>query len=753
MSEYNPVTEKAKKLKKQVSPERWDKIVREARKRVALVQSVKACHESRSLSWRNCLLEVDSELHWGTYLHWRRRLENRTGPLLERVLDERVPPIYRIPDTVRQAAIMIRRMDRSVNTQKAREKLREQFGDSGIVSDSVLHRLWADADLKHLPKTKERPEKKTPSSSDEEVVHYNGGGGLAMLVAADSETKTLETLASTILKVGQAQADQQEVVDVYVEKAGERDALGQFTGVYNHNWRVEAESGTADGRWVSDAIKREERQLSELVILKNQVSTLSSKLFCMGVVPLLTEKRGFAGLEGPSGNWLGLLSSVPYMPATLSKVLAELSLLDVNYALWGAHGQKWSELSKRWSGQGPHWLRCAIYIDSTQDEYWTRYFASSSKVSRANCVMPCLSRAVITSGPGVPLFVETFAGSLSLRSGLLPLLDKFDQAVGDSEIGRLIIIDSEMGTGNLMTPLSQTKNRKFISVLKGKILQNSKVEANGEFEPYRKRDRVRELKVTVNGKGTPEGGLSLRGVEMTRPDSRHPRPTIFVTNSSIDWLSTVDVPMAYLSRWPNQEQIFRNLRNGGGLNRSHGYGGEFVQNVALETKLEQAERRVKKTKRELDNILELEEKIKAIPSNNTESLKIVQKDIRRAKKDIKNAEKKLEKQQTAPRQIYSRDTNRDNLMSCLKLTIMLLIEFVLKEYFNGLKIEWRTFIEHFVMLPVTVRTSPVRVLYQIHFNPRQPKRMEALRLACDEINRRKIQKKGQLLVFEVIEPP
>ena len=46
-----------------------------------------------------------------------------------------------------------------------------------------------------------------------------------------------------------------------------------------------------------------------------------------------------------------------------------------------------------------------------------------------------------------------------------------------------------------------------------------------------------------------------------------------------------------------------------------------------------------------------------------------------------------------PRQIYTRDTGRDTVMTCLKLNALLLLEFVLKEYFGDLRMEWRTFID------------------------------------------------------------
>jgi len=58
-----------------------------------------------------------------------------------------------------------------------------------------------------------------------------------------------------------------------------------------------------------------------------------------------------------------------------------------------------------------------------------------------------------------------------------------------------------------------------------------------------------------------------------------------------------------------------------------------------------------------------------------------------------------------------------------------------------------------VALPVTVRTTKTRRLYQIHANPRQPENMQRLAAALQTVNARKIRHGTQLIVFEVIGLP
>ena len=87
------------------------------------------------------------------------------------------------------------------------------------------------------------------------------------------------------------------------------------------------------------------------------------------------------------------------------------------------------------------------------------------------------------------------------------------------------------------------------------------------------------------------------------------------------------------------------------------------------------------------------------------------------------------------------------------MMVMLLVEWVLREYFGGLRMQLRTFIEQFMLTPVTVRTTRHRIRYQIQANPRNLERTEQLRGACAEVSRRRLRRDGRLLILEVVDPP
>ncbi len=754
MGEWVPVTERGQAIRRGVSEALWEERTLEAHRHANVLSAVEAHMEAGGASRRSAVSVVAPGLHWSTYRGWYKLYKGGEGPAWERLLDARIPPVPdRVAKDVCAAACMLRRADRSINTETAQAHLSAQFGDGGAVSAAALRRIWKAAGLEHI--RSDAPE----GGVGEEVEEYHGGGGLALLVAADEELNASLGLARAVQKAGNAQAEEQWLVLEREEIESHRSEDGCFTSEYNKAWRAGHEPGNADDRWAGDEGKRAYVDLSKLATLGMRPETLARKLLAMGVMPMLTERRGFAGLDGPAGAWQGVLGGIAYMPATLNKALAELGMLGANDALWSTHAQRWSDVSQAWTKSKPAWVQAAIYIDGTADPYWTRRYAKSGPVSRIGRVMPSLTRVAITSGAGVPLLVETFAGAASLKSQLIPMLERLEAALGpDAEVGRLTVVDSEVGTAGLMWALQARTDRFFITVIKGAVLQGATLRDHGEWSPYRERDEVRELWVDISGTGAPSHGISVRGVEMRRPESRRTSSTIFVTNVHTEDVSTTDIADAYLARWPCQEQLFRDARNGGGFNRSHGYGGDLVSHVSLETKKEKAARSVaaretRKARAEATHKL-LDDGTHAVSKPvRKDALRLAEKATRSAERSLAAGHEKQAKLEGHPTQIFERDTGRDSTMTCLKLFALMLIEYTLKEYFGALGMEWRTFIEHFVHLPVTVRTTRQRRLFQIHANPRQPKRMAQLEAALIEVNSRRVHRDGRLLVFELLGAP
>ena len=775
MAEQVPETPEGQALQRQLGPKRWARVVAKATAYAQIVDAVVAHEAATSDSWRQSLAVVSPDTPWPTFVNWLRRYNRGTGPTWERVLDQRTPPDQTVAAHIRDAAVSLRRVNRGLSVQAAHGHLQALFGAAGKVSDAWLRRVWAAAGLANVagttgpassPKSGSgtgavvatataKATAPTAATQLEEVQTFHGGAGLALLAAAEAEVQCASALAKALQEAGTARAKASATANLD-DDAADRDELGRFTPEYNARRRGTTPAGQADSRWDSDAAKAAQRPLSTLSVLHIAPETLATKLLAMGATPLLINGRGFDGLVGSSGAWLGVLGGVAYMPATLDKALAELGLLDIDDVIWRAYAATWHQVSKRWCGPETNWLQTAVYIDGTADPYWTHKFAQSGKVSRVGRVMPCLSRIAINSGAGVPLLVETHTGAISLRKRLLPMLTELDAAIGpDAGVGRLTVVDSEAGTAAMMWAMHSQTQMIFITVLKGQVLAGCDVSQEQPWQPYRERDELREVDVRVYGTGVPKEGLLFRGVQMRRNDSRHPHTTLFATTAHIDDLPTRGVADHYLGRWPRQEQFFRNARNGGGLNRSHGFGGGEVQHVALVAKLEKAGHAAELAQDRHTQAVEKRTAMAAdladlTPQARRPALALADKRVRDTDKKSAQRQAELAELKTMPEQIHERDTGRDSTMTCLKLMVTTLLEFVLKEYFGGAGMEWRTFIEQLVLLPVTMRTNDVRCLYQIHTNPRNPALMISVAAAVAEINRRGLRRGKLRLEFEVL---
>ena len=164
-----------------------------------------------------------------------------------------------------------------------------------------------------------------------------------------------------------------------------------------------------------------------------------------------------------------------------------------------------------------------------------------------------------------------------------------------------------------------------------------------------------------------------------------------------------------MARWPRQEQLFRNARNGAGAERSHGHGGELVAHVALETQRERAERRLKARQSGVERAEGDYALMKEAAANNRDAasrraVALAVEKVKRAQRDVQRATAQLDRLPSMPTEIYARDTGRDSIMACLKTHAVMLLEYALRAYFGAAPMEWRTFIEHFVPLPVNIPT-------------------------------------------------
>ena len=422
-------------------------------------------------------------------------------------------------------------------------------------------------------------------------------------------------------------------------------------------------------------------------------------------------------------------------------------------------------------------MQAAFYVDATKDPWWTQRFAASSKVGRTGRVQPCLTRTVFSSGPGVPIIAEVVSGQADLGIQMFNMINMTNTILGDGEVSRVTVVDASLSERDILRRFQGSMNHDIVTVLKGPLAVGKKLENTGEWMNYRERDQLREAE--VNLEPTKAQGLRLRVVEMIRPDSCHPKPTWFITTADIHRLNTQQVADIYLKRWPFQEDLFRRGRNGIGLERSSGYGVKKVAHVAIvdkrevaDKKLQRATESLQEAKRNENKAAEqlnaaqarLEEHSQANPTEINgrhklgvrlakQRLKDRQQICRKVEQIHSKADEEAQKLQSMPDDIYVRDTALDAVTTCLKMTLLALLEFICQEYLEQYRLMPRTFIEAWMSLPVTIRQQQHCIIYEIAQNPRDPTMTRLLDRALERITARKLRIDGRLLVVRLRDSP
>ncbi len=758
-----PQVEDLCELKAQLSERCWQRRVERARQRLKVLEELQErCGDG--VLRRAAVRELGSGVTWTSARRWWKWYHSREGEGWERLMDRRLPAkSWETPEEWKRLVRLLSRREPRPVFEELRQALVEMFGERARLGDGTLRQVLAGAGLSGCAE----------SSPSEEVVELSGGGGLVLLLAALEQTGITGQLAEAVPKVvGEHETDADRVRP---DEPG-RDAQGRFTGEYNRRRLARLEAvgglfGSVEGRTC-------EKDVGRLRVAQLSVATLDRHLRCLVALPLLTERGGTVGVDGPGGAWLEVLSTVAYRAATLDKTLNQLKWLGVGERFWEVHAQVWWSWSRQWAGEG--WRQLAVYVDSSKEAWWTRRFAKSGPVSHTGRIQPCLSRVVLSGGPGVPILAEVGSGQVALNKVLWPLLNKATEVLGEGAVGRLTVIDAECCQIDIIEAFAADDQRDLVTVLKGPLARNKPVESLGAWQEFRPGVAVREAQ--VNLKPQDAEGLPVRVVELRRGTGHAPVATRFVTTAPIMRLSTLEVAEAYLGRWPFQEDLFRRGRNGLGLKHTAGYGVVEVSHVALLDKRQSAERcRAKaaqayeqavaaeydsghKTRHALERLEQRQQEVadssQKLDGRHSraarEALELYRyrrQDTQLTEKRLNEAQKNCRKLAKQPDTIYVRDTALDSIGTCLKMVLLALLEFICQEYLCGYRLMPRTFIEAWIALPVTIRQNHHRVIYEIAPNHRDPTMTRRLEQALGVITKRKLRYQGRLLVARLRDDP
>ena len=539
----------------------------------------------------------------------------------------------------------------------------------------------------------------------------------------------------------------------------------------------------------------------KLRILSSSIDTINRKNETLLYLPVFGMERPYH-LDRYHKRGLGLLagSGKRYSYNTIDSYLGNLDKLGIS-----------EEMSKRLA-------RCylealCIEVELKDGSYFyidghSKYVWSSKNIPKA--FFTTLKRAerglhqyFLNSSKGHPLLLLTCAGDSHLTQEMFNLIESFENAVG-KEIVRVSIFDRE---GLSMAVFEEFVRRKkyFICLLRSnqyKEIEDFKIEK--DFKPLktkRKRNGEKEVTEWVSDAGyqlkesVSKKKLNVRVALVKKKVKGREKLIAIITNlTNKEEPDIAKIAKRYFARWPNQENIFKDMMGAIKSDSNHGYKKKAVENRVvlrkkkeLETnlrgitrKIPQATKEGESIRKELESMKkvyesqkkmlledrhELHRKIRFEGSRKRqELLEILKKKedkllklsegyakyINEAETKLKNKERHLKslisqrdnkerelKSLNLKEVLFDMKTEKDHIMSNFKILLTNLSRYAQEQYFPQEKefqnATLETMLKTFYRQDGYVKISKTKVEVTLHSYDK-PELQEAVKYACMKIN-------------------
>lgn len=710
----------------------------------------------------------------------------------EALIDTRTPREPKVSGACAQAVQAAREVNPRVTVSEVLEVLRKQR-ISPLPSASTIKREFSRVDERR------KYARKKAARDATEVIELSLAGG-ELLVAAEIETGGIAALTDVVVKLG-VQAVEASKGKTPTKDVELRDAHGKFTGRYNRARRRKRGEEVASYLRTAEE-KAEGRVPSWPRFVDERPKTIDAKLRMLVFCWMVVESKGWDALRAPDVASLESLTGFAYMPSTLAKFVSALAISGAAQPLIEAVGRRWHEVAQEhWQEPG---AMAALYIDNHAKEVWTSLFTQSGKVSHINRVMPCITTTYAHTGAGTPLVLSVQSGSAPLAPRLVDLVDRAE-TVFETDVQRAVVIDSEGCTFDLLMSFAKAKRVVVTPLKPSRVPELELTYTRGSYyRPYREHDELRIAHATLVHKSS---GRSLEVGALLVRRAHRDMDTVLLTTGIALGMEGHDLADLYFRRWPVQENAFKDAVVLG-LNEHRGNCGRVVANVAVISELERLESRTKRDANALRELvgsaaaLEEEANERARDAQRAESALATRRqrfdeaiaegkisgkvftrtalDHQRAlvhaeacakaankartaldknlaqrttiegrAEDIATRKKRLEPQRT----IRQLDVTQDTILTAAKLTAAQLISFVLREYLPSMPMTPQTFVQRVLCVHGRKEITSDHELVVFYENPRDPLINEALRKACERINRRELRRNNRKLRFAVEPSP
>jgi len=720
------------------------------------------------------------------FRHWESF--KRDG--FEALIDERLPREARDSRHGESLVEAARLANPNVTLEEVLKILEDQ-GVRSLPTEARIRRCFTRVDqrIKYAEKKAGLPKPK--------VTELPFAGG-ELLMAADIETRAIGTLTDVVEAMG-AEAREASAGMTHSPDVARRDEMGHFTPAYNAQRRRE------EGEEIPSYLRTAEEKAVGRVpdwarFTHERRETLESKLRTITLAPLVCETKGWDALRSERASGLGPLTGFAYMPSTLAKLTSALAIAGAGPRLLEAVGLNWHGVAEgTWGEAG---AVAALYVDNHAKEVWTSLFTMSGKVSRLSRVMPCITTTYVHTGAGTPMVVSVQSGSAPLAPRLLSLVEEVERKL-DGDVRRAVVIDAEGSTFDILEAFVK-QGRVIVTPLRPSRTPDLELTytRGSYYRPYRERDELRVASAVLTHKSS---GRELKlGALIVRRDHRK-TDTVLLTTATTLGMEGRDAADLYYSRWPIQENSFKEGEVVD-LAEHRGNCGRMVANIAVETELERLSRReaadgpklaeIGAARAELEGIaavarVEHRRASSALVTRRGRLDRLVEegrddgrmlgkaaiehreamvreelatKKLTKAERVLKAAAVKHEKLETAlmklgerraalepQRRIRELDVAQDSILTAMKLTLSLLITYVLREYLNSLAMSPATFASRIFGMSGRreLHADEERVVF--YENPRDPAANLAVADACRRINERELRREGRRLRYSIEE--
>jgi len=782
--EYKPKDPKVTRIWNLLSPEAQDAKISQARERLELIKNLDK--RDKDESEQAATVRLNIKVNRTTIKRWQERY-NKLG--FDGLFDLRVGYYRPMSEDVKKTICALRLVDPNIDVESIVSHVKEHHDFK--TSPSTVKRVLRKNGLNRKPGTQ-----KGNSTAGEQRLEF---GGMKLLEAAFIETGYVKALTEGV-SVHVNDLPRPEI-PVEPDRSG-RDKFGRITAEYNERYRKKEGDIIGPG-FVSVSEKRKNMDPARLEIADAKEVTLERKLLALMGSPLVGSGSWDGMRISSADTFLKEMCGYPYMPATLDRFARELKYAGVANTLWEVHARFWFSESSQW---GDERRAAVIYADGTSKPIWTHMFSQSTKVSQVGRTMPGLDVVAFHSGYGVPILMLSHSGRAPLVNVLPDAVNELEGICDSSSVGRIVVIDAEANSVPFLKGLEQGKPaRAWVTRLRSSWLKNKEILELSDYEDYRDGDRIRMGKADFND---PDGDtFQMRVIEIKRRTSE--KTTYLGASMLIDgneW-KTQDIADLYFDRWPCQEANFRAVNQAAGFKNVHGYGKQLVDNISVVTELDELKRKagnaeerlvrqqsemdaredkLKKEKQVLDQKIQQQEAVKnnindeLIPGKTVtpslkklvkkqqnitgeiakkkEKLSKCQDQCDKAKNKCDNTQARLDKYQQGKeklesrKKIFAHDVELDSLFSLLKVSLVLMITYVLREYLGNACMDALTFLERLATLPARLRITPDLEIVTFEYNRRDPDMMALLEKYCESINSRGLQTRSKRKLRIQIEP-